>query len=65
MKVTPLQYQTFLLSFAVRMQYPKLRLGQAFMNAFMPEERNPDLFYAGNEEAKSMIEDNYVDWYAK
>lgn len=62
------RFQKFLNRYYNSHEFKDERLGQAFLNHFMPElsEPDPDLFYCSNDtQATKMIYDKYLHVFAQ
>lgn len=57
------EYREFLHDFYMQTKWPRLRLGQAFVNKYSLGPY-PDLFYAESHEAQHIIENSHVNWQA-
>lgn len=59
-KITPEQYNHFMTNFNPQSGF---RVGQAFLNKYMKNTIDPELFYEScDDKAWTMIVDRYVEW---
>ena len=60
-QITYQTYQTFVREYDTTDRYVNLRFGQAFMNQFVRNVTDPDLFYCRDRKrAEGMIMDRYI-----
>ena len=60
-KINSRQLYDFMVRY--KSMYPHERLGQAFVNEFLIDRQDPDLFYEEDRtKAEKIIADKYVNW---
>lgn len=61
LKITPYELYQFMSGYHAI--YPHERLGQAFVNKFLVDQQDPDLFYEEDRnKAEKIIATKYVNW---